>query len=284
MKSDALGTFDVLPATSEAPFFSFLLSVKNGLPDLKVALASIEAQTFTDWELVLVNDGSDPETSAFLREFQGQEKRCTLVIQENMGLTRSLVRGAALCRGQYIVRQDADDESDSRRLAELHSVILEKSPDVLASRAQRWRDGRPDRIVPGLALITGISFDSLRFGNVFVHGSLCIKREHLLKNNYDIRWAFAQDYDLFIRLLRSPLKIAYLKRPLYVLHENGASLSRSQSVRQLDCAKSICLHHFGDTRFLLAGKGSVEKAFLHLARYLQGFLNVLTGKRRIDVI
>src|SRR3954452_17057048 len=102
-------------ASTMAPRLSVVLAVCNGERHLAESVNSVLAQTFTDFELIVVDDGSTDRTPEILAAVARADPRVVVVRQENHGLTASLIRGIALSRGDYIARQDADDISKPRR-------------------------------------------------------------------------------------------------------------------------------------------------------------------------
>src|ERR687887_2921944 len=97
-----------------APRVSVLLPVRDGAPFLREALDSVLAQTLTDFELVVVDDGSEDETPAIL-EAVGDE-RLRVLRQERLGLVAALNRAVAEARAPLLARMDAHDVSLPERL------------------------------------------------------------------------------------------------------------------------------------------------------------------------
>src|SRR4051812_15533497 len=101
-----------MPA-SEAPKISVLLPVYNAEPYLKEAIDSVLQQTFADFELIIINDGSKDRSADIIKSYT--DKRILFIDQENIGLSATLNKGIALARGEYIARQDNDDISRPER-------------------------------------------------------------------------------------------------------------------------------------------------------------------------
>ncbi len=109
---------------------SVVMSVYNGQSYLREAVESILNQTFTDFELILIDDGSTDATGEILDEYATRDARIILSRnQNNIGLTRSLNQGISMSRGKYIARMDADDVSRADRLSRQFE-FLEKRPEV----------------------------------------------------------------------------------------------------------------------------------------------------------
>jgi glycosyltransferase involved in cell wall biosynthesis len=109
------------------PKVSVLMSVFNAEPHLRDAVKSILAQTFEDFEVLIINDGSTDGSARVLSAFT--DPRIRIFEQENRGLVPSLNRGLREARGQYIARMDADDICTPRRL-KLQVDYLDSHPQI----------------------------------------------------------------------------------------------------------------------------------------------------------
>jgi glycosyltransferase involved in cell wall biosynthesis len=93
------------------------MSTYNNAAYLRDAVDSILNQTYRDFELIVINDGSKDNTEAILREYEQQDCRVRVVSRGNKGLTDSLNEGVDLARGRYVARMDADDIAYRDRFA-----------------------------------------------------------------------------------------------------------------------------------------------------------------------
>lgn len=127
------GSSDVLVMTSSPhPTVSVVMSVYNGEQFLSEAIDSILAQSYRDFEFLIIDDGSTDETLEILTRYAALDSRIQIIRNsQNLMLVRSLNRGLALAKGKYIARQDADDISLPRRL-ERQVNYLEENPRVVA--------------------------------------------------------------------------------------------------------------------------------------------------------
>src|SRR5215472_5045758 len=98
------------------PEVSVVMSVYNNAPDLARTLDSILSQEGVDFEFIVVNDGSSDQSGQILNKYAQRDSRLRIIHQENAGLTRALIRGCDVARGEYIARQDAGDFSLPDRL------------------------------------------------------------------------------------------------------------------------------------------------------------------------
>ena len=125
---------------SKIPDISVLMPVFNSERYLKTAIESILNQTFQDFELIIVDDGSTDASENIIRSFES-EKIFSYKNAGNIGLIATLNRGIDLCRGKYIARMDADDVSLPTRL-EKQFNFLKKNPEyaLVGSNAERIDD------------------------------------------------------------------------------------------------------------------------------------------------
>lgn len=106
--------------------FSVIIPVYNGEKFVNNAINSVFAQTYSDWELILINDGSRDNTATVLEEYAGNDK-ITVINQENGGVSVARNNGIARAKGDYIVFLDADDIWEDFHL-ETMADLIEKYP------------------------------------------------------------------------------------------------------------------------------------------------------------
>lgn len=229
----------ILPKLSKRPEVSVIMAVKNGEATLRSALDSMFDQTFTEWEVVIINDGSTDATSSILKEYEARDSlRVKILSQPNMGLTKSLNRAIGEARGDYIARLDADDVNLPHRLETQLRVIKKDKLDFVVSRA--YKEGG---VVPGNLVYATASANLLKFDNFFVHGSFFGKIEIFQQLRYDEKYRFAQDYDFISRLLKSSYTVGYIYDPLYVLGTGANQISVQKAHEQKELSKKIALSH-----------------------------------------
>jgi hypothetical protein len=191
------------------------MAVRDGLPYLEQAVDSILAQTFTDFEFVIIDDGSTDSTPDVLRRYQSADRRVRVHHQQNVGLTPSLNRGCHLARGPYLARMDADDISFPDRL-ERQVEFLDRHPRVALLGSAVVRIDELGRQIKRSECPTSHPeiVQALTRYNCFTHPTVMLRRDMLAAvGGYREAYRQAQDYDLWLRLSER-YEVANLADPL----------------------------------------------------------------------
>ena len=112
------------------PSISVLIPVYNAQAYLLACLESVSAQTYTDFEIICVDDGSTDQTKTILQEYASKEPRLRFYCQENIGVAGARKKLLQHAQGQYITFIDADDWIDKEYLAVLYQKATESGADV----------------------------------------------------------------------------------------------------------------------------------------------------------
>ena len=224
------------------PKVSVLMSVYNGIPYLQEAVDGILAQTFTDFEFIIVDDGSSDETPAVLDRYT-DSRIVRLRNESNLGLTRSLNCGLAVARGEYVARQDADDVSLLGRLARQVSYLDSHPHIALVGTAYvEVREASGNHRVMTMPLEHKEISMQLFYQNCFCHGSVMARRACLeAVGGYDEQFEVAQDRDLWLRLAEH-FELANLPEPLYHLRISSASITGRHWTHLRQAARQAVLH------------------------------------------
>ncbi|MBP0621451.1 glycosyltransferase family 2 protein [Cupriavidus consociatus] len=210
------------------PLISVVLPVYNGAGDVEKAVDSILTQTFTDYELIIINDGSKDDSASVLESLR--DPRIRLYHQDNMGLAGTLNRGIDLARGRYIARQDQDDLSHPERFAR-QVEFLENNPEhgLLGTAAQIWVGDTPTERAHDHPTEHGALSFELLFNNPFVHSSIMMRKatvEAVGGYTTDAARQPPEDYELWSRMARRG-RVANLAERLLIYREVPASMSRT---------------------------------------------------------
>lgn len=186
------------------PLISVLMCYRNEDPVLlKEAIDSILTQTYKDLELVLVDDASTKKYD-FLESYLKNSQIRYLKNEANIGLTKSLNKGLALAKGKYIARLDSDDISFSNRL-EVQVQFLESHPNyvLVGSRFLVSEKGKEYEPVDSRELDTLEIKKMISAQNFTAHSTILVRTENLRKvGGYNEFYYYAQDYELYLRLLK----------------------------------------------------------------------------------
>ena len=209
------------------PLVSVLMPVYNAEAYLGEAIDCILAQTYTDWELICVDDGSTDRSLAILNEYARKHARVKVISRANTGIVGALNDGLAEARGEYIARMDADDWCAETRF-EQQVAYLKAEPACIALGCYVQRTdpyGSPagsqepptDHEAIDAGLLAGDA-------SMMVHASLMMRTGALKAAG---AWRegtdWVEDLDLFLRLTEHG-RVANLPRYLYVYRRHAESV------------------------------------------------------------
>lgn len=229
-----------------SPRVTVLMSVHDGAPFVGRAVESILHQTFSDFELLVVNDGSRDMTPQILESYRDPRIRI-LDNANNVGLTRSLNIGLRAARGKLIARQDADDVSFPERLARQVDAF-DEFPEAVLIGAQAYEidaRGRHFDTLEWRKCISPIAIKwQIMFENPFVHTSVMFSRDVVLEEfrGYDESFRSNQDFELWSRMVRRHSS-RNLKEALVALRSRTKSISRSYDIAAIRRVRAVFLEN-----------------------------------------
>jgi glycosyltransferase involved in cell wall biosynthesis len=173
---------------------------------IEATICSILKQTLSDFEFIIINDGSTDKTAAILDRISVEDNRIRVFHRENRGLTKALIDGCSLATAQLIARQDAGDISLPRRLEVQAEFLREHSEAVMVGCGVEsvttcgkvlYSDSRPGHILDqGLRKL-----DVSKIKGPPHHGGTMFRRSaYLACGGYRPQFEVAQDMDLWLRL------------------------------------------------------------------------------------
>jgi glycosyltransferase involved in cell wall biosynthesis len=239
--------------SANPPLVSIVMGVYNGERYLKEAIDSMLNQTQTNFEFIIINDGSTDSTGEILHAYT--DPRVFILEQENHGLTKSLNRGIALARGKYIARMDSDEISMSNRL-EKQIEYLENNFDVGAVGTSYNRIDAIGSIIGQEIISVPVQKKDI-YKNLFewcflLHGSVMMRKEVLdMVGWYDENFLYSQDYDLWFRIL-DHYSLGVLSEPLFCWRLHPDSIYSSK--------QTTAIHYRYLARRLSALRKSLNKS------------------------
>lgn len=183
---------------------SVVLPIYNGERYLESAVASILGQTFRDFELICVNDGSTDGSQSLLEKLAANDERIRIVSRPNTGIVGALNDGIAAARGEFIARMDADDLSLPERFAK-QLAFLQSHPAVVAVGCHVLRidpEGLPigpeEFPTEHATLLRRLRMGE---GGKIPHPGVMIRRSALAAiGGYRQKYQWVEDLDLYLRL------------------------------------------------------------------------------------
>lgn len=186
------------------PEITVIMPAYNSEKYIKEAIESICAQTFTDWNMLVINEcGSDDHTRSIVESYEKKDARIQLIQNETkLGLADSLNRGMKLAEGKYIARMDADDLAHPDRFQKQWKY-LEKHPDVIVLGTAQHHFGPNTDWVHRPATTTEQCRANLLFMCDMCHSTVMLRKQVFIENAlfYDSTY-FAEDYELWMRALK----------------------------------------------------------------------------------
>ena len=185
--------------------FSFLMCINKKQPFMYAAINSMFEQNYNDeYEVIIIANNCSDDLWEELKNIVKDKKNCILERTKIGQLAFNLNYGINIAKGDYIVRMDADDISNNKRLSLMEKKIeLEKYPDVIGSCVELIDDKSNYISTLHLPLTNEDIRKKLIFKSPFVHPSTCIKKEIILKVGGYLGGYQSEDYDLWIRLARN---------------------------------------------------------------------------------
>jgi glycosyltransferase involved in cell wall biosynthesis len=231
------------------PLISILMPVYNAAATLKAAIQSVVAQSFKEWELVAVNDGSTDASLEILDEAARKDRRIRILTGAHAGHVEALRSAATLAAGPLLARMDADDVMHPRRLL-LQLTRLDSPPpvDVVATRVRvlgRTGEGMRRYVDWQNRLL---SHDDIT-ANLFVesplaHPSVLMRRDKFERAGGYRDPGWAEDFDLWHRLRECGARFEKLPRTLLSWRDSERRLTRTHPMYSERAFYQAKLHYF----------------------------------------
>lgn len=215
---------------------SVLMGIYNCADTLEQAVASIQNQTYTNWELILCEDGSSDHTYEVARALAAKDSRIALFRNEkNLGLNATLNRCLSVATGEYIARMDGDDDCLPERF-EKQIVLLESHPEfqivssamILFDEHGEWgRASCPEYPQP----------EDTVSDTAFCHAAVLMKKECMdAVGGYteDPRMLRVEDVNLWIKLYAAGYRGYNIQEPLYRMRNDQNALNRRKYIYRVN--------------------------------------------------
>ena len=221
---------------------SVLMGIYNCAATLPAAIDCILAQTETNWELILCDDGSGDDTYAVAQGYAEKYAGKIILLKndKNMGLNHTLNRCLAAARGEFVARMDGDDLCSPDRFARELAALEENPGMALVSTAMTyfdetgtWGRSHPKRFPQKADFL---------YGTPFCHAPCMARREAFeAVGGYteDKKFLRVEDYDLWVKLYAAGFRGMNLEEPLYQMRDDRNAYSRRRFRYRINEARVI---------------------------------------------
>jgi glycosyltransferase involved in cell wall biosynthesis len=217
------------------PFFSIIIPAYNRAHMLNETLRSVKNQTFTDWECIVVDDGSIDNTKEIVNNECNQDKRIQCVYQKNAERSAARNNGIKHAKGQYICFLDSDDTYKEEHLALLYETIKNKNylVGLFFTNYVIFQDGTYSTV--NIPKLEGDPTEYL-LNNAVIPARVCIHNEILKEEQFDEDIVIVEDTLLWVRIAQKyPLFHVEKESVVYSLHEdNSINIKNNSSIKRLN--------------------------------------------------
>ena len=249
------------------PRVSVLLPVYNAAPYVGDAIDSILQQTFNDFELIIINDGSEDGSLAILEERAARDRRVRLYSRENRGLVVTLNEALERADGEWVARLDADDISHPRRLDTQVKMARDRGLQLVGTSFSYFGDiekkvwyPKSDRRIRHAFYV---------WGRTFCHPSILASRQLIGDIGYEQRYRHAEDMALWSRILhRTDAVVGNVPEVLYSYRAHNFQVSIQQNEAQVAMSELILREaldeiacQYSENEFLLHCRTRRRQAF-----------------------
>ena len=265
------------------PKFSIIIPVYNVAPYLRECLDSVLAQSYEDWEVVAVDDGSTDGSSEILREYESKDSRFTVIRQGNAGVSAARNTALKIASGDYLVYVDGDDYLSDDYLRRLFKSACENgNPDLMRLGGLRSLANDGSVRLTTLKSVSGQSAFDQFCSSILINASLCFlvyKRAAFLDVRFPVDARYGED-DIY--MLRGLSRISSFTQTAvdgyyYRYQRTGAA---SRTITCLDM--SVLFNHFRTEIFgLFSNQGMSDRLLsLYRAYIKKNFFRVITKASR----
>lgn len=219
---------------------SVIMPVYNGENFLKEAIESVIAQTYTDWELIIINDGSTDKTEEIIQDFL-TDKRLKYLFQENQGVAKARNNGVKKCQGEYLAFLDADDIWLSEKL-EFQMKVVKRSIEPIFVCTNFFYINNNGEIKgelfsKNIKSYQGFVQKMLLTRNIISTSSVLMPKDIFLKLNgfnEKIKIKVGEDYEFWLRV-SGLIKLVCLEKSLikYRVHLNQTTKNKIKNGKEI---------------------------------------------------
>lgn len=248
---------------------SILMPARNASAFLDECIESIRAQSWTNWELIVVNDHSNDDTLSRCQNWMQKDSRIISLDNTGRGIIDALCDAYKVCKGQFITRMDADDLMSPEKLNLLHHALIQHGRGHVTTGLVKYFSEQ--RLGAGYmayeAWLNSLTQSAENFTEIYRECVIPSPCWMLYKEDFDLIGGFnsevyPEDYDLCFRMKKAGLKVAPVQQIIHYWRDHGQRASRNDPnyldnrftalkalyFKQLDYNPSKCLILWGAGR------------------------------------
>ncbi len=216
------------PVFKNSPNITVLMPVYNAEKYLKEAIESILCQTCSNFELLIINDGSTDSSKSIINSYYDYRIRL-INNKKNIGITKSLNKGLKLAKGKFIARMDADDVAYPTRLERQYNYMVENKIDFLGSYFHAFNELNTINYIGESPQYHSSLLYHFCFRNCLVHSSMMfIKKAVINIGGYDMNAKHVEDYNLWCDAIKK-YRFGVIPEALQKYRFNDESISINHS-------------------------------------------------------
>lgn len=223
------------------PSISVLIPVHNAELYLAFALDSILRQSYQDFEVIAINDGSVDLSGEILDDYANRFTNFRVFHRPQRGLVITLNEGIELARGTWIARMDADDISLSNRFELQLNYLITNSADFCGGSVEYFGDSRSIIRYPDSNECCGVQ---MLFSSPFAHPAVMGRTSAFESLLYDINFNHAEDYDLWQRAWASSYRFTNVNDVILRYRVHARQISYVQNLKQSETAIIVRARHW----------------------------------------
>ena len=220
------------------------MSVYNDERYLSQAIESILNQTYSNFEFIIINDGSTDNSLKIIKYYKNIDDRIKIINQKNLGLTKSLNKGIKIARGKYIARQDADDISCENRFQK-QIKYFNNNINIQLLGTNSYIIDKDGKIIKKNKIIKSKDIKKYLFEkkNPFIHGSIMFRKKTFQNiGGYREKFVYSQDYDFLLRFAEKyPIDI--YQNHLYKYRSHNLNISETKNQEQIRMSAFAYMFH-----------------------------------------
>ena len=259
------------------PEVSVIIPVYNSEKSLKICIESIIRQTFSDFELIIINDGSTDHSREICEQLQQQDSRILLFNQKNAGVSAARNKGLTIAQGKYIMFCDSDDCVAENWIETMHDVIVKNSDSLVVCDVRQ--SNKDNSVCKATSESSHMSYFELYKMGLSAYTPNKIYSRNIIEQNklsFDINCCFAEDVKFNCEYYEYCTDVVFINKILYFYNVSDDGLSLSYKTDSFELHKMpfhIRLKH-------IENENLIEYCNIWLFHFLALFANIFDKRNK----